>query len=461
MDYNIYYLKFINYVKVRSDYFIEIYCNNNNYFKLFSCNIKQITFEQITIPKYIKYIHIRVTNIDNNKLFIFNIPNNVKNHKLILNDNLIFLSIKQVVGLTNIEIQPTNYINDNINKYIYHCELQTLIPDIHLSSLWLNINKILSYDTPFWKSIRINLTKIIVLFLRSNISSYFIESFIESHNINIKSFVPKKYKSFNDFFIRELLYQPTIIYNYTELIRSPISGRIIGLNIENNYEKTNIWIKGKNFTINYLIDENRADIKTILICRLMTQDYHHFHMPYTGILENIKTLGNDYYSVYSDRINSDINVLTENYRQIYQFKGNYNNNNFTFWLIPVGSFVVNSINHNMTIGQTYYSGQKIGNFLLGGSTVIILSTQKININKDIDFFSNNKIESYTKVGNYIGSLNPSNRSINVTFSNYYSINKPNKYLSINYYVNTIMRIIIILIFFIVVRNMIKNKYYKT
>ena len=459
MDYNFFYLKFIHFLSIKNDYFVEIYCNNNNHFKLLSNDITQITFQQITIPKYIKYIHIRITNVDTNKLFIYNIPNSIGTHKLLLDDDIMYLTIKQIIGLNEIDIQPTNYINDDNNKYIYHCELQTLIPDIELSSFWININKILSYDTSYWKIIRKNLTKIIVWFLNSYISSYFIDLFVESHNINIKNFVPKKYISYNDFFIRELLFQPNIIYNYTESIRSPISGRIISLNIENNYEKTNIWIKGKNFTIQSLIDNNRTDIKSILICRLMMQDYHHFHMPYTGTLENIKTLGDDYYSVDSQIVNSTVNVLTENYRQIYQFKSNYNNNEFVFWLIPVGSFVVNSINHIMTIGQTYHSGQKIGNFSLGGSTVIVLSTQKININKDIDFFSNEKIESYVKVGNSIGSLNQLSRSINVIHSNYYSINKPNKYLSITYYIIICMRIIIIIVFLIAARNVIKNKYY--
>jgi phosphatidylserine decarboxylase len=452
-DYNFFYFKFIHLISTKNNYFIEIYCNNNNYFELFSAEYTNITIKPIIVPKYIKYIHIRITNIYDNKLSTFNILNNFGNHKLILNSEIIYLTIKHLIGYDDEYVEIGNYINDDTNKYFYHCELKTLIPEIKNDN-WEFVNDILSFDNLFFKKIRKYLTNMIVWFLRSNISSYYINTFIEMYNIDIKQFVNVKYNSFNDFFQRDLLIQPKIIQYAIIFFRSPVTCRMIGLDVGNNYDKTKLWIKGTYFTIPKLIDENVDNINTILICRLTPQDYHHIHMPYTGILENINIIGEDYYSVNSKFVNSSVNVLTENYRHIYKFRGSYNGNEFIFWLVSIGSFVVNSIIHNMKIGNTYYSGQKIGNFSLGGSTVIVLSTQKININKDIEFFSNDKIESYVRVGDIIGSFAELN---NVIFPKHYAINKPNKSISIEYFVIVSIRIAFVVLFLFVIRKLIKNQ----
>ena len=135
----------------------------------------------------------------------------------------------------------------------------------------------------------------------------------------------------------------------------------------------------------------------------------------------------------------------------------YSDSEFIFWLIPIGSFVVNSIIHNMTIGNIYNSGQKIGNFDLGGSTVVILTTQNINIDKDIEYFSQNKIESYVNVGDKIANLNMLNYNNQMQFPIYFAINKPNKIISTNYLVVKLLQLFIIILFIVVIFKITKNK----
>lgn len=462
---NIFYFKFIkslSSLKPNKDYFIEIYCNNNNYFDLLTNNKSIVTFKYVSVPIYIKYIHIRITNVKTNKLYTYNVNNIATNIKLILDDDdIIYVFIKNKIGL-NVDISNTNkYINDNINKYVYHRELKTLVPEIR-NNFYGHINKFISNNDYFpqnnvAKNLRKILTNIIVWFLNSKISSYHINSFVSFYNINIKQFqTPIQYNSFNDFFKRELSIQPYTT-STTNNFRAPVTGRIVAFDIYNNYNKTSIWIKGKNFTINKLIDDNTDTIYNIFICRLTIQDYHHIHMPYTGKLLDIKIIGDDYYGVSSDIVNSSNDVFTENYRNIYKFLGIHDNSEFIFWVIPIGSFVVNSIVHNMTIGNTYNSGQKIGNFDLGGSTVVILTTKKINVDKDIEYYSDNKIESYVSVGDKIGNLNISNYNDTIQFPIYFAINKPNKFISVNYFIIKLIQILIIILFIIVLIKMIKNK----
>ena len=111
----------------------------------------------------------------------------------------------------------------------------------------------------------------------------------------------------------------------------------------------------------------------------------------------------------------------------------------------------------MTLGNVYNSGQKIGNFNLGGSTVIVLTTKKINIDKDIEYYSDNKIESYVNVGDKIGNLNILNYNDSLQFPIYFSINKPNKTISYDYFIIKLIQLLIIILFIIVLNKMINNK----
>jgi phosphatidylserine decarboxylase len=448
LDYNFYYVKFYTPIIINSKYSIELYCNNFNYYDDYFIGQSYLTFNPIIVPKYYKQIYVQFKNTYDTTS-IFYIPNKIGLYRVNIEEDQFYISIKYInnVPLDILNIPNYNLIENN-NTYVYHTELKTLIPEI-VNNTWLLINEYLS-NASLNTTIRQYITKYIGYFLKSNLSAFYINSFIRSYNIDPTKYIKLKYLSFNDFFTRRLFIEPIIIKDKILYFRSPATSRLVTFkNI--NQTNFNTWIKGSEFTIQKLIDET-SNVSSMFICRLAVQDYHHFHMPYTGILKSIKTIGTDYYSVQPGLLNSSVNVLTENYRQIYKFIGTINDTEFTFWIVAVGALIAGTIENIMTIDNTYYSGERIGNFSLGGSTIIVLSSININMNADIEYYSGLNFESFVKVGDNIGSINELNEIIEFPKTYYITNDNTNtSYVFDNDSVIIIKYISIIFIFFIIIK----------
>jgi len=475
IDYNFFYIKlFTN--NIINNYVVSIYCNNFNYdqylYKTNNVNLV-VTFNDIIVHKKIKFIYLQFKNLYNDQITIFYIipQNNV--YKLKINDDIIHLKIreKQYVNLQLLEFNNLHKLDDS-QTYIYHRDLQTIVPEIKNKKYNWFIN-VLSYNGAISSSLRKFFTNVIGFYLKSSLSKHLINDFIKFYNVNMDKYIDSNYNSFNDFFIRKLLHNPisvlktdeskskAILQDFTFV--SPCSSRIMVFkNIDQSQFTT--WIKGTQFNTNTLIKEELPDnnIKSLFICRLAVQDYHHFHMPYIGILVSKNIVGSDLYSVQPQLINSSINVLTENYRCIYKFKSkNIDNVEFFFWVVAVGALISGSIQDKLIIGNLYNKNEIIGNFSLGGSTVIVLSSEKINFDNDIEYYSNNHIETYIKVSDRIGNIGP-NTSNNNYFPTHYSIKKNTDNLDI-YNINNnnnnklLIYIIIICMIYLIFKFFLSSK----
>lgn len=449
IDYNFYNIKIFKSSYINNNYNISVYCNNYNYYEKFTKSTEAVMISPVMVPKYTKSIYLQFQNIYNDQIAIFYVPNKVGNFRLNINNDTFYIKLQESINIPNeiLKLPKENTLDQN-NLYIYHNELKTIIPEI-VNSRWSTCNYYLSQNG-INQYFRKMITKLMGYFLQYNFSNFLIEDFIKNYNINISKF-SQNYNSFNDFFVRKLLIPPQIIKEPNYNLRSPTTSRIMTFDYFNPNTFTT-WIKGSEFSIPKLINDTVTyNIQSIMICRLAVQDYHHFHMPYTGTLEDIKILGTDYYSVQPKLINSSINILTENYRHIYRFKATNNlNQPFQFWLIPIGALIAGSIEHNLIVGNTYYSGERIGNFSLGGSTVVILSTDKFIINEDIKYYSEQGIETYVKVGDVIGGFSGVNP---IKYPNYYNIESvpsSNEY-NLSDYSYLLKYLFIIFIFYLIIK----------
>lgn len=63
---------------------------------------------------------------------------------------------------------------------------------------------------------------------------------------------------------------------------------------------TELWIKGKNFTLAHLLqDETLAEELeggSMAIFRLAPQDYHRFHIPTKGTIQSVTPIAGTYYT---------------------------------------------------------------------------------------------------------------------------------------------------------------------
>jgi phosphatidylserine decarboxylase len=141
-------------------------------------------------------------------------------------------------------------------------------------------------------------------------------------------------------------------------------------------------IKGEKY------DSNRSGIPNInefntnrcLYYYLSPSDYHCFHSPISGVVEDIVDLSqitNNSLSVKPYMLGYQQSILTYNRRYIIIIKQEH----CKIAMIIIGGFCVDSIRIDKQIqpNASIEKGQYIGAFALGGSAIIMLS------NKEIDF----------------------------------------------------------------------------
>ena len=302
------------------------------------------------------------------------------------------------------EVQLYRYKNERQNiindRYIYDRSYKSLVPE-YLNSYYFIILRDIFNNKKFGSNFLASIvTYIFAYYIKSKFSSGLVKPFIKQYNINESKYIING-PTFNDFFIRELKKPLNIIKN-TEKIYTPSTSRIMVYNFK-NFFKLKLHIKGLDFSLLKLINEKKIEKKySVVVCRLAIFDYHHIHMPEDGTLIKISEFNGDYTSVDIDYLrHPEYNVLNENKRVVLKFK---RSDNSRFYLIMVGSILISSIIYNLELNKTYYTREKIAYFQYGGSCVVYVSDRNIYFDEDLTYFSNEGIESYTKVGEEIGNV---------------------------------------------------------
>ena len=228
------------------------------------------------------------------------------------------------------------------------------------------------------------------------ISKKKINRFIEKYNIDINEYEEKEYGSFNDFFIRKK--KKTSYEKEKNFFIAPADSKLMVYKIEDDMT---IKIKQSMYTIEELIldhiDLEQFKNGNCLIFRLSMDDYHRYCYIDDGKIEKIKKIKGKLHTVSS--ISNTHKVYSQNSRIC-----NYlNTDNFgKIIYIEVGALLVGRINNcNKT---QFTKGEEKGYFELGGSTIVILTSERIKIDNDIIEYSNKGIETKVKYGERIGEL---------------------------------------------------------
>lgn len=239
----------------------------------------------------------------------------------------------------------------------------------------------------------------------------FIESFdLQGSLRQLKEPDPAKYKTFNEFFAREL--RPD-----ARPIDEPNNDKVVSCVADcrlTTYPTvdlaTKYWIKGYGFTLDRLLGDaalaKQFDGGSIAIARLAPQDYHRWHSPVDGTVLSINDIPGTYYTVNPQAINEEgtVDVFCENKRSVMVMSRAATSSQVV--IIAVGAMLVGSIKYNpgIEVGANVSRGQALGAFLYGGSTVIALFP-KDEVNFDQDLVRNStehKCETLMKVGWRIG-----------------------------------------------------------
>jgi len=189
----------------------------------------------------------------------------------------------------------------------------------------------------------------------------------------------KDYATFNEFFSREIKESARPIDEPENDLctSSPADCRLTAfptIDLATKY-----WVKGHGFTLEKLLGSKELaatfDQGSMVIARLAPQDYHRWHSPVTGTVEDIVDIPGVLYTVNPQAINQPgvLDVFGENKRSIMTVRRSPTGSRIA--IVAVGAMLVGSIFYMDGIeqeGAEIRRGQCLGGFKYGGSTVIVL-----------------------------------------------------------------------------------------
>ena len=235
-----------------------------------------------------------------------------------------------------------------------------------------------------------------------------IPSFIEQADINIAEAKKRveEFKSFNDFFYRELKEGARTVDYRENVLASPADGKILAF--ENLDIEKEFYIKGDKFTLEEFFADKKLANKykngVFMIIRLAPIDYHRFHFPADGEISESKLIDGVYYSVSTYAIKKNFRILCENKREYSILKTKKFGDIAMF---EVGATMVGGIKQSYKSNSYVKKGEEKGYFYFGGSTcVLVFERGKVKIDEDLLENTKKGIETKVYMGEKIGiSLN--------------------------------------------------------
>ncbi|KAG5625485.1 hypothetical protein H5410_010703, partial [Solanum commersonii] len=232
----------------------------------------------------------------------------------------------------------------------------------------------------------------------------FIEFFKDQINMDEVKYPLEQFKTFNEFFIRELKLgaRPIAFVERDDIAVCAADCRLMAFN--SVADSIRCWIKGRKFSIQGLLNEmcsSEFSNGALVIFRLAPQDYHRFHFPVSGTIEKFLELPGCLYTVNPIAVNSKYcNVFTEN-KRVVSIISTEHFGKVAF--VAIGATMVGSINFSKKEGDYVRKGDEFGYFSFGGSTVIcVFEKDSIRIDEDLLENSGRSLETLVSVGMQLG-----------------------------------------------------------
>jgi phosphatidylserine decarboxylase len=235
--------------------------------------------------------------------------------------------------------------------------------------------------------------------LNTRLSTLIINTFINNNNIDMTEYVPQKYTSYNQFFVRKIKPEARPFSQEPYALVSPCDGKLSVYKI-NKFSKFNI--KDTEYTLSSLLKDPKLVSEYnngyCLIIRLSVDDYHRYHnidngeiisnRTIKGFFHTVNPIANDYYPIYKENTREYTIIQGETFDKYIQME--------------VGAMMVGKIVNRKHSGNLIKFSEK-GHFEFGGSTVILLFKEnQVSIDEDLIINTQNGYESLVKLGEKIG-----------------------------------------------------------
>lgn len=243
--------------------------------------------------------------------------------------------------------------------------------------------------------------------LDTSLSRLAISPFIKANHIPMEEYKKTVYKSYNDFFTRQIKPEKRPFSISPGDFISPCDGKVSVYPIS---EHTNFKVKHTWYSVRTLLRNPKLAAKykegICVVFRLTVDDYHRYcyvdngykgkdhFVP--GAFHTVNPIANDFVPVFKENSRVYTSMYTENFGQIVQ--------------VEVGALLVGKI-HNYRGECRIYKGEEKGRFEFGGSTIILL-IQKDRVELDPVLLENtlDGYETIIKMGETIGKLYRKNKT---------------------------------------------------
>ncbi|KDP42450.1 hypothetical protein JCGZ_00247 [Jatropha curcas] len=233
----------------------------------------------------------------------------------------------------------------------------------------------------------------------------FVEFFKDQIKLDEVKYPLEHFKTFNDFFIRELKpgARPIAFIERDDVAICAADSRLMAF--KNLEDSLRFWIKGRKFSIQGLLGKEICPSTfvdgALIIFRLAPQDYHRFHFPVSGIIDQFVNVPGNLYTVNPIAVNSEYcNVFTEN-KRVISIISTAEFGKVAF--VAIGATMVGSITFLKKEGDYVNKGDEFGYFSFGGSTVIcVFEKDSILIDEDLLANSARSLETLVSVGMKLG-----------------------------------------------------------
>ena len=227
-----------------------------------------------------------------------------------------------------------------------------------------------------------------------------IEPFVEDFDIDLTLTKRQKFKTFNDFFIRQLKPEARAINQDSNIVVSPGDGKILAYQDIKNQD---FIVKGYKFDVtSYLKNDSLAALYSdgsMVLLRLCPTDYHRYHFPLSGTVSPEVIINGDLYSVSPIALRDMADVFLVNKRN-YIILANRRFGDVI--MSEIGATMVGSIVQTYK-GNRVKKGQEKGFFKFGGSSIILLfKKDAVQIDRDLLENTAKGLETEVKMGERIG-----------------------------------------------------------
>ncbi|MBP5554955.1 MAG: phosphatidylserine decarboxylase [Lachnospiraceae bacterium] len=218
--------------------------------------------------------------------------------------------------------------------------------------------------------------------MSSSVSKLFIPAFVRKNHIDMNKYEEPSggYRSFNDFFTRKQ--KPEYVRKYEGGVISPCDGllTVFDINDDSVFE-----IKNSKYSVRGLLRDKKLSGRfaggTACIFRLTPSHYHRYCYPTDGKVYADRRINGELHCVRPVALET-FKVFTQNSREYSILKSDEYG---SIIQMEVGAMLVGKITNRHSAEKSYNvsGGEEKGYFEYGGSTIILLFENRIELCDDI------------------------------------------------------------------------------